>query len=298
MSAGFSALNNNGQVLVSQVHKNLHFWKKATYVGQPLTNSVDGYCQIWSYTSDCPNYPVPFFSLISSATMGVSRIYGSPGAWTIEILAGNTGGWLSPGEVYVFAIPTGWTTTQTMGLRVNSDDATPSFDSRFLPLSVTGAASITPPGTIYVHATGGWTNSRSDFTPDQFNDYGAVFTGVTKPIVSYATVAQAERETYFTYRNDTCEVPGLCGSCSVRSWTRYETWWWAFFRGGIRRSGNNLQSGWVAVYNGARTAETGSKGDIFGNSGNSSSGGSWPYTNETLNVGATSVLFSNGELYD
>jgi len=303
MSNGITAYNYANQLLISQDFKNLHFWEKAVYQSQSIPASSFGGCMLWTYSSNCPQYPVVFFSApVTNAYYGISRIYGSPGAWSIELMCGRAGTSQTPSDVYVFSNPVGFTTSQNMGIIVYSNDSTPSFDSRLSPLSVNGAQSVTIPSVVFTHAVSGSPyacGGYADGTPDQENTYIASYlTSMTKPILSYSSLAQTAKELYYTQYNEMCNLHDGYGGCIDKAWTRYESWYWYFYRGGVKldKANGRLNTSWVTANYGCRWQETGNSGFLGG--GNNAGGGSWPYNNETLNMQARTVLVSEGSLYD
>lgn len=237
--------------------------------------------------------------------------------WEVELIRSGTSNTVP--EVYIFADPRASTTspTETQGLVVYKDDGTISFDSRRSPLVISAGTAVTFPSNprpslayglshLNCGSQGGRAPSGGGagdaFVANQENAYNV---GIlpTKPIYFLPTLAQAEREQKFTRQYDECQIGrDKNGNCLFDSRINYkeESTYWCFYRGGIRRDGNYIYSGWIAVdwfcfYKNYR-AEV-----IIGNdygSPQSSGGGEPPYSNETINLSAAAVLVSDGALYD
>jgi hypothetical protein len=146
MSRGFLATNQNGQVLISSDTRNLHFVGKAQL--SRVINQFDGYGGLrhWAFSIDCNVTPVPFFTMPTSDFYAVAAVRSvSVAKWEIEIIRSGISN--EPPEVYVFADPRGATYApdSNYGLLVLRDDGTPSFDSRYTPLVITGGTSVAPP---------------------------------------------------------------------------------------------------------------------------------------------------------
>lgn len=146
MSWGFLATNATGQVLVSSETRNLHFVGKATY--DRTINQFDGYGGLrhWAFRITCNVTPVPFFTMPTEDYYAVAAVRTTgPEVWEIEVIRSGTGN--SVPEVYVFADPRGIARSPdtNYGMLVLRDDGTPSFDSRFKPLVITGGTNVAPP---------------------------------------------------------------------------------------------------------------------------------------------------------
>ena len=142
-------------------------------------------------------------------------------------------------------------------------------------------------------------------TPDNINYYN-FYTQQgdnTKLLFHYASLAQAEREQEFTTGR------WSEGGCADKR--EYELWstYWCFYRAGVRPNilsssyhyGVNLSCGWIPVDGGCHSRRYESGRSIIGigvGGGGTSSGGAWPYSNETLNLNPSLLLITNSELYD
>lgn len=146
MNWGFLATNENGQVLVSSETRNLHFVGKARL--DRVINQFDGYGGLrhWAFRVSCKVTPVPFFTMPSDDYYAVAAVRQvDVSVWEIEVIRSGTGS--SVPEVYVFSDPRGATNSPDTqyGMMVLNNDGTPSFDSRYKPLAITGGASVAPP---------------------------------------------------------------------------------------------------------------------------------------------------------
>ena len=242
--------------------------------------------------------------------------------WEVEIIRSGTSATIP--EVYMFAdtratiIPP----TETMGLVVYKDDGSISFDSRRGPLNLADSVPITfPSGPVNTLPT--YLNTDSDWnfsTPGYLNGHfgismtdgnaSALFTPTketivtisssipNKPIYFVQSLAQTELEVFarqtFTYSS------GLFGINSTHLW--WDSVYWAFYRGGVRRSGNSLYAGWITIDKGVSVATPGETTDKLFGAWNSSQQAQWTYqnpiSNETLNRTGNIVLISDGNMYD
>jgi len=305
MSWGFLALNNNNQVLVSSDTRNLHFIGKAFL--QETIKTVNSYGGIrqWRFRINCAVTPMPFFSMPTQEYYAVSSITQvSVGVWDIEIIRSGTSGNLVP-EVYVFADPRAVTPRDTnYGMQVFRDDGTPSFDSRLQPLVVTGGISVNPPSNPKLASVTGLSAKYCESTSaagdklgsDNRNTFPVNIIG-TKPIYYYPSIAQAQRQWQFYEAELECDDYGLC-LITERSYQWYSRYW-AFYRGGISRVGSFIFCGWITVEYGCNWDYRKSSSIIgIGIGGDSGNGGTWPYSNETLNLDPTAVIIADGARYD
>lgn len=304
MKWGFEAKNANGQVLVSSETRNLHFVGKARL--DRIIRQFNGYGGLrhYAFRINCKVTPVPFFTMPTVDYYGVAAVREvSAGLWEIEVLRSGTSA-IQP-EVYVFSDPRGVTERDTnYGMLVMRDDGTPSFDSRLGPLAVSGGITVTPPSnplTVpppWLSAKYCGSDAGSTMGPNTSNTYSSPALGA-KPIFFYPSIAQAEREFSFHEWEDKCDgfKYGICvGYSRAYDWYSY---YWAFYRGGIRCVGGYLFAGWITTEFGCNWTYS-KKGALIGigTGGDSGSGGRWPYSNETLNLTPTAVITANGARYD
>lgn len=308
MTHGFLAVNNNNQVLVSSDTRTLHF---VTKLSSPF--SVDystnyyGGIRIARYRVTCSQYPVPFFTMPTADFHGITRITNNNnGTWDIEMIRSGTSDTVSP-EVYVFADARAGNPTDRFGMQVFRDDGTPSFDSRLRPLAITGGLAVVHPSNprptfpyglnarncgSNLETTGGF------FAPTAFNSY-AVSGQPTKPMFFYSSLAQAEREAHYHDSDSDCLGSDKFGVCLTETTYDWNSWYWCFYRGGIRWTGSEIRAGWIAVEFGCNYTYNEDDSLIgIGIGGDSGGGGSWPYSNETINLAASTVIIADASRYD
>lgn len=302
---GFQALNNAGQVLVSSHTRNLHFVGKAALT--TIASQFDGYGGLrqFQFTINCNVTPMPFFSMPTNDFYAVSAVrQTSVGVWLIEVIRSGTSATVP--EVYVFSDPRGITRRDTeYGMLVMCDDGTPSFDSRLSPLVVTGGMQVQPPSNPLVAGpswlTGKYCGGDGSTTmgSDNSNTYNFTAPGA-KPIFFYPSIAQAEREFQFHESEQDCTGGTYNGNC-VGWGTKYDwnSYYWAFYRGGIQYSTGYLRCGWITAQFGCHWTEDGD-GSLFGigTGGSSGASGQWPYSNQTLNLTPTAIITADGSRYD
>ena len=324
MSNGLLVLNNNNQVLVSSDTRNLHFIGKATYLSLDKSDDEYGGLRMRTYGIECSTYPVPFFTMPTADFTGISRIYNVGGnSWQIELIRAGTSG--SIPEVYVFADPRAASVSGQFGMVVYRDDGTPSFDSRLRPLAISYGLSVTHVSNPKVFPAGGLAAkdcSSADnvcgpyFAPDAHNDYDV--NGLpAKPMFFYPSLAQAERENVWSTSEEDCLGSDKLGVCLTKDYYQWASRYWAFYRGGIRLidltrwynwstyTQPTIQAGWITVSHGCNSyyrhdSSLLSVGNILDIPVGSDSwtGGKWPYSNETLNLSAATVLVGDASRYD
>lgn len=242
--------------------------------------------------------------------------------WEVEIIRDGTS--TTVPEVYIFAdtratiIPP----SDTMGLVVYKDNGDISFDSRRGPLNLTasipvifpdGALNVLPTyldtGSDWNFSTPGYLNghlgiSMTDgnasalFTPTK--ETVATITGTmpTKPIYFIQSLAQTEIEVFA--RQTYSYSSGFLGINSTHLW--WDSVYWAFYRGGIRRSSNNIYAGWITIDKNVSTATPGEVTDKLFGLWDTNQPARWTYqnpiSNETLNRTGNVVLISDGNMYD
>lgn len=307
MSSGFIAYNNSNQVLVSSDTRNLHFVQKLSSSAEVLFSSDNyGGVRRWRYRATCSVMPVPFFTAPTADFYGVARITNAgAGQWDIEIIRSGTSS--SEPEVYIFADPRAQTPVGNIGMVVYRDDATPSFDSRLKPLVVTGGRQVEHPsnprptfpyGLSAKYCNSPEADSGGHFAPTEYNSY-SLPSQPSKPMFMFASLAQAEREAQYYQSETDCLGSDKLGVCITE--TTYEWWstYWAFYRGAVAYDGSNIKAGWIVVNYGCNWRYSQDDSLIgIGIGGDSGGGGSWPYSNETINLTACSVIVGDASRYD
>lgn len=305
MSFGFLATNNNGEVLISSDTRNLHFLVKNTNPTVSNSGSSYGGFKELTYTITSSYTPVPFFTIPTNDYYGVVGVKNTSGTtWTIKLIKSGTG--TTYPDLYVFADARGVSSTESYGMKVMLSDGSASFDSRKEPLVVTGGASVTHPSNPLTTAITGLSafqcssgTTHSEHTPDNESSGQNVGTLSSTPIFHYSSLAQAERRANFQGTESTC-IGFSYGSCiGFEETDAFISTYWAFYRGGIRLSGTNVFAGWITVLGGCFWS-TNQGSNILGidTSNESSAGGSFPYSNETLNLASTAVIVADGTRYD
>jgi hypothetical protein len=325
MSYGFLAVNQNNQVLVSTDTRNLHFIQKltgprnynvsATDTDAGIISSTDyfGGVRHWRYTATCSVTPVPFFSTPTADYYGIARVTNVSGnRWDIEVIRSGTS--TTVPELYIFADPRASTATDTYGMKVFLNDGTAAFDSRLGPLAITGGTTVSHPlnprdsissaGLSTNYCETGNDVRSSIFIPENSNTFSTPTSTMAKPIVFYASLAQAQREVTVSRNEERCtgiDAYGNCAGAVEREF--WQSWYWAFYRGGIsisQYSGTTyVTAGWIPVTTGCHWSYASNEGFFgIGQGSGSSSDGVWPYTNETLNLADRAVILADGSRYD
>ena len=335
MSHGFLALNDDNDVLISSDTKNLHFAGKATKpTSAAFSFTNHGEHQELHYTITFPNrtsVPVPFFTNPGySQFVAIAGIVGvnsgsTNKTWTIKIIKSgvkqSTGGNndFFP-DVYVFTDPSAIPASGSYGFQVFNSDGSTSFDSRLRPLVVRLAQSALQPAnplssSSVVTLSG---NQCADinnnaFTPTQSNNIlfgsgGVPFTnGSPTTMFHYNALPQTQREISFAVTSSNCTGIGVYGECiGYSTSTTSQSTYWCFYRGGISNfvgitGGQNfLRAGWIPCQAGCHwvTSSNSLFLAIFGPGNSSTSGGAWPYTDETINHTSQTIIVADHTLYD
>jgi hypothetical protein len=309
MSYGFLALNDANQVLVSSETRNLHFIGKPALFETRISFNDYGGCRLFVFRVESTVPVVPFFTMVTFDFHGITAVRNVFGyTWEIEIVRSGTNN--TPPECYVFADPRATTPTETYGMAVYREDGTPAFDSRMQPLAITGGATVVPPynprptlpyGLDSQYCGSSDAASGGVFVPDQWNNFPLAQVPPFKAMYSYSSLAQSERESRYTSSREECDGVDLGKGGCAGAERRYDwsSTYWAFYRNGIRRNNNSIDAGWVTVAYGCNwTYEKDSAFIGIGTGGSSGSGGTWPYSNETLNLVQTPVIIADGARYD
>lgn len=324
MSYGFLAVNNNNQILVSDQTRNLHFIGKASLISSAGHSYYGGVC-VFTYQIGSLVPVVPFFTMPTADFYAITAVRQSTaGVYQIEVI--RTGVQLNTNipEVYVFADPRASSAAEGVGLVVYADDGTPSFDSRLKPLTVLAGLEVTsptPPRTQPVPPLSAQYCSSSDpsaFTPNNFVQISAP-PYADKEIYCYFSKAQGQLEVMFSASEWECDGFDIYGNCVGAG--RYYYWhskYWSFYRSAIKRNISLPQTPGSSSASGSTANQTGSidvgwaavsygcnwqylkESDVLGIGvgGDSGYGGTWPYSNEYLNTGSSTVLIGNGARYD
>jgi hypothetical protein len=305
MSYGFLALNNNNEVLVSSDTRNLHLVAKLAAPSVTNSSSAYGAFVELTYTVECQVTPVPFFTMPTGDYYGIAGIKNTGGyTWEIRIIRSGSSG-VYP-EVYVFADPRAVVSSDTYGMQVFRDDGTAAFDSRRSPLAVAGGTAVVHPSNPRSSIPGlsaRRCSSGSDhggFTPNSESSAYPIAGLPAKAMYHYSSLAQAEREAQFYDRDEDCTGLDVYGECLGYATTdEYRSTYWAFYRGGIRRSNNNLYAGWIVVKGGCWWT-TYEDNDFIGIDvgGGGGGGGVSPYSNQTINLSAAAVIIGDASRYD
>lgn len=278
---------------------------------------------IWRFAITCNSIPVPFYSQPGWQFMGIIGVTPVGGnVWYIDIAQDGGVAVAIPPEVYVFAEVSGYPGVlgESHGLQVLGADGSIAFDSRLKPLTVAGGALVAPPvppaGNIetterpQIGNWDGYTNetmiyqtmraSSELFIAREFSSTPVVVTPI-KPIFNYYSIANAERE-HYSYTSWSVTDEGKMTS-STESW-QYRAWFWNFYRSGIQSTGDSIACGWISTDHGYRYTSDYAQSDnwmgmwTYDENSGSAAGGTWPFTNRTMNTQPMSVIIADGSLYD
>ena len=307
MAFGINALNDFGEVIISSELKNLHFIAKLTTPESSTSFTGFGGSAVHIYrVNNCPTIPVPFIHMLAgneAATTAVRSVDAT--TWDIEVVTNN-----NIPTLYIFADATAAIVDSDFGMNVYNADGTAAFASSARPLAVTNAVNITPPSSPRVSfspsslnakycADNGGSSMSSSYAPNNNIDYPVALP--EKPMFFYFSLGQAELEASWSASEEECDGFDAKGNCvgSKRNYSWTSTYW-AFYRASITWTANGIvRSLWTTVnYDCYWTSST--NGSVLGIGTGSSSGsdGTWPYSNETINLAPNIAIMGDASNYD
>jgi len=306
MSYGLEATNAAGQVLISSEFKNLHFKQKKTspdYTDRD-SSGIFGGVKLMRYRFNLSETPVPFFHVPSGNSCAITAVRSvSSGVWDVEVLTNG----VNP-EIYIFATAAVTSSGDTYGVQVFNNSNQVTFDSRATPLLVTGLVTVSQPSQPSSSYSSSGLSSEScstavatynaSFVPNNTSSYSTSLP--TKPLFFFSSNAQAEREIHVSTTDSVCDGISVKGNCIgfLRDY-EYDSYYWAFYRNVIQWSSGSLKSTWCVSDWGCHwTYNTDSYVIGIGTGGSSASGGSWPYSNETINTFNNTVIIGDASYYD
>ena len=306
---GFLATNNSGQVLISSKTKNLHFLGKATFFTTLQIRTGHGGLRSYVYRITSNATPVPFFTTPGTDRYAVVRMtLVSNNLWDIELIKSGFSD-IRP-EVYVFTEVSGQVKPYgSWGMKILNESSGTTFDSRLRPLVVKGGTSIAPPYSIMSTDPPPGTfrsGSCESFTPtdqtvgvlvpDVTNTTYISNVPLTKPIVSYQSIAQGQKSIKSSGSHS-------FGNSIFSGGTRYyNSNYWIFCRSGLSlaQSGSTLvvTTGWITVNNNCWSEIYTNGTGLVGSDIPTRSGGTWPFENSSINMNPVPLIVSDGNLYD
>jgi len=266
MAYGLVMTNNNNQVLVDSDVFGYHFIGKDTattswnhtyledlggedYWDSPNTissNQTPG--RVFEYKVKLP-YSKPPMCFIKPTNTGSSARYCSvirvwkynSTYWKVWVLQSSNHG--TGPTLYSFATmdQVVSASSDTYGLQTLNSDGDVTFDSRYLPLRVVGAASAKPPSKPNSGSVGSGTTPKLNVNATPRTYATAAWAPMSDQIFYCPSLASACYE-YEVGR----ELSGI-HNWSSYTWSRYDIWW-CFYRSAFRITGTqSFQSNW-AIY--------------------------------------------------
>lgn len=316
MSYGFSAVNTNNEIIISDEMENLHFIGKAQYLSKTdavllsfpeYSNSATSFNVLdglvtFTFTITTTGIPVAFIKPTDYArwhTLLTQKQSGN--LWTFVVAA--SGASSTPPSVYCFV--TAEHTAQpanTYGLIVYKDDGTTrTFDSRSGPLTVTGAGMISPKsdptnssGLPTITSGHDWQDSVLDHDFRCSNRYNSISdSGANTSTAMFSAPANVQA----VYKR---QKEGEKRSCSIfhcqDHWST--AMWWAMYRSAFRLRSGHFDAGWLTYNAGYTYSSYAEAGDFFGFSSSTSyTTGTMPYTAKTINLIDNAYMIANSARY-
>jgi len=323
MAYGLTVTNDSNQVLIDSDVFGYHFIGKYTattswnhtyledlggedYWDSPNTidsNQTPG--RVFEYTVNLPGSSKPPMCFIKPTGTGTSAVYTSvirvwkydTNNWKVWILQSTNAG--TGPTLYAFSTmdQTNSTPSDTYGLQTMNSSGDVTFDSRFKPLRIVGAANALPPSNPNSGSVGSGTTPylNVNATPNTYTT-GASVTA-SDQIYYCPSLASA------CYEYEVGREESGFHNWSYYQWTRYDIWW-CFYRSAFRISGdNNFQANW-AIYMAGHIWKAQVSGSFLGLgylNGIPAVGPIeyFPYSDASRNQGeANNVLISRASYYD
>ena len=295
MSYGFTAHNASNQILISSELQNLHFYGKATYSNLVRSHTQYGGQCTYRYSVslvDGSNIPLVFIRPADvNALHAVTTIsHQGNGVWHIDVMVKGSAGYPT---LYIFAPPNIITpSSDVYGLQVFlNDGVTTSFDSRKLPLVVTGGGSISTSDQVITSSQNLNPYTSNTYVPITFSDT-AMF--------CCPSLAQAEREYVITQHGEDCTGFDLCNNCIgwEETWASADTYW-GFYREGYRLTSSGFNFGWITSNAGEHHwSDSGDKFLGINVGGGGGSSGTRPLNNVEVNKGTNTFIIADSSIYD
>jgi hypothetical protein len=319
---GVDVKNDSGHVIISDSIPSLHFMGKATYEGVVYRRSTSfvGYggslqgVSVYKYTTSVNNLPIVFIKPSNYGLFyGVLTQFFNGSVWEILITQSSTSD--TPPELYIFtsAVSTNVPTSEQFGLQTFDTSGNVMFDGRYPPLNAINTVDVqspTIPGNSGVAPTSTSVNSKSayqdwvwvlDYNFDCYNrhnDYSVVSPIASSNVMfSASTTTQAVylRRKHAYYRSDG-------GAYTDTQFHEKEYKWAAMYHQGYKVTNNTVQAGWT-IYNTAFSYYNYVEGDsgfigIGGASGSTSTIGTLPYVQKTINYFSNTLIITDSSLYD
>jgi hypothetical protein len=308
MSFGFSVVNSDNNIIISDYTKNFHFLGRANLMSTSSTKitsfpnysgayaALDGRT-IFTYRIASIEDPLVFIKPTEYSNFyGIVRKYVVGSLWYIIVIGTGANPSAPILNCFASANAVGKDDVGGQGLVVYKQDTyTRTFDSRYNPLAITGSGTQVPPedptnSPGFPRYTSGhpWNYATLDHdfrSTNRYNSY-EVNGEYDKIMFSSPSLAQAT-----WYR----EMAGYKKSkADFWDWSTQEHWsnarWWVMYRNLFRLSPSAntgkaiLQSGWGPYAAGYAFSSRYEDGGWFGGGGGSYSTGSAPYEQKTINL--------------
>lgn len=334
MTAGIRAYNDGGNALLSEDTGPFNLWQRistaSTVAGGYNPDATLQCANVSTYASNAPSYPLVFVKLASTYSV-VLRIYGSAGAWNIEVLHFGT----AP-MIYVFCKPNPYTGSETYGMKIFNSTGGTVFDSRLgnrlnvravVTSNFGNLANTTLPQTyaggqiantvtlrsyrgVYYY-TGYYTNSSVKYSLN-INAESSV-SATSLDLVSLPSYAISERHYYWNTVKVQYNAYYDEGSDSIYTapptYTYDNNTEWAIYRGGAAFIGGYFRIGWVPHVTGHYYSRTINAPDVYyapgggyGGGGSTitfpSTGGTVPYANQAYNLSPGLIYLASSADYN
>jgi hypothetical protein len=321
---GITVTNDQGNVLISDSVPGLHYMGRAVYGGVLFARStgfpeyggpygsLDGVV-CYRFTTSVNNSPVVFIKPADlDLFYGVltQRFNGS--VWEIDIVQSGTS--QIPPDIYIFTSAQGTNvgTTEEYGIQTFDENNNIMFDSRYPPINVLNTVEIqspTIPGASGVAPTSTSVSSKSYYRDGvqnldyDFNCLGRFnSTSVSTPATSSDIMFSAATTTQAVYlRRKHASYWSDGGYGTDAQYHEKEYKWAAMYHQGYRVSNTQVDSGWT-IYNTAYSYYNYVEGDsgfigIGGESSDTSSTGTLPYVQKTINNFSNLMMISDSRFY-
>jgi len=314
MAYGFSAINDSGQIIISNETDNMHYIGKATYSSNDGGDYSDfpGYSGsydtldgrvIFNYTITSTATPLVFIKPNDyNRWHALIRQYNSGNTWYFEVMLNGTSTSNYP-DLYCFVnAEDAGTSSENYGLIVYKDNGDRTFDSRLSPLAVTGGGNCIPPsdptdtsGLPTTTSGHPWNYATLDHdfrSTTRYNSYSITGTH-TDLMFAAPSLAQA------TYKRQMEGYKRSCGDYGCCCQDHYSTAaWWVMYRNAFRIRNGYFDAGWGTYAAGYAFSSQSESGGWFGGGGGSYSSGTMPYTAKTINYFSNVFILADATGFD
>lgn len=322
MAYGFSVVNSDNNIIISDYTKNFHFFGRATLTGNSggAFGSFPGYSGQYStldgrvifyYDLVCVTEPLVFIKPVDYSRYHalIRKYQTTDGVWHFQVMVTGTSTANPPIlNCFTDANTAGFDSVPGFGLVIYKNSIERTFDTRYSPLAIQNSGYHIPlddptdsPGTGGTSSGYPWNYNTLDHDFRSTTRYQSYTVDGNYQDLMFATPSLAQA----TYHR---EIKGYKKS-KASSWdpTSQEHWsnakWWVMYRNVFMLTSNptagkaTFRSGWGPFAAGYQFESRAEDGGWFGGDGKSYSTGAAPYPSKTINLLSNVFLTADSRPY-